>query len=204
MSLFKKLIKSLTSKGNLDDDDAMTSNKYLPKEDMPVDEKFMLNFRQNGGKFLYCDDIGEARDVFQQILLENEWEETAACCFQPHVQSVFEDVSVSFSKKMANSSFYLCDCEYLVANIGGILVSSNQLKETRISELPENFVVISYTSQLTNDISEGLQYIKNRGAAIPSNITTLQHFDSSKKEADNFMNYGNVTKNLYLILIEDL
>ncbi len=204
MSIFKKFIKSLTSKESVDDDDTMTSNKYLPKEDMPVDEKFMLNFRQNGGKFLYCDDIDEAKSVFHQILLENNWEGKDVCCFQQHIQEIFKDAQVSFTKNKSISSFYLCDSEYLVANIGGILVSSNQLKETRVNELPEDFVVISYTSQLTNDISEGLQYIKNRGAAIPSNITTLQHFDSSKKETDNFMNYGNVTKNLYLLLIEDL
>lgn len=204
MSIFKKIIKSLTSKGNLEEEDAMTSNKYLPKEDMPVDEKFMLNFRQNGGKFLYCDNLVEAKGVFQQIVEENNWANTSACCFQEEVGNLFEDSEVQFSKFKHKASFFLCDCEYLVANIGGILVSSNQLKETRLNELPENLVVVSYTSQLTNDISEGLQFIKNRVAAIPSNITTLQHFDRSKKEEDNFMNYGNVTKNLYLLLIEDL
>lgn len=204
MSIFKKIIKSLTSKGNLEDDDAMTSNKYLPEKDMPVDEKFMLNFRQNGGKFLYCDNLEEAQLVFQQILQENNWGGTTACCFQETIQEMFDKADISFSKVRQQSSFFLSDCEYLVANIGGILVSSNQLKETRLSELPENFIVVSYTSQLTSNISEGLQFIKNKGAAIPSNITTLQHFDNSKKETDNFMNYGNVTKNLYLLLIEDL
>lgn len=195
----------MTSKGNLEEDNAMTTNKYLPKEDMPVDEKFMLNFRENGGKFLYCDDVVEAQLMFQQILLENNWENEKACCFQDTVTAIFnKNTTLTFSKLKSEAVFFLCDCEYLVANIGGILVSSHQLKETRLNELPENFIVVSYTSQLTNDISEGLQAIKNRGAAIPSNITTLQHFDRSKKETDNFMNYGNVTKNLYLLLIEDL
>ncbi len=194
----------MVSKGNLEDEEAMTSNKYLPEEDMPVDEKFMLNFRQNGGKFLYCDDIQEAQSLFQQILEENQWQGTNASCFQDSVKELFNELGVTFSKAIRTSSFFLCDCEYLVGNMGGILVSSNQLKETRVNELPENFVVVSYTSQLTHDISEGLQFIKNRGASIPSNITTLQHFDLSKREEDNFMNYGNVTKNLYLLLIEDL
>ncbi|MGI9560493.1 MAG: lactate utilization protein B/C, partial [Flavobacteriaceae bacterium] len=49
----------------------------------------------------------------------------------------------------------------------------------------------------------GLQGIKVKNKKkIPSNITTIKHFKID--DETNFMSYGSSTKNLYLILLEDL
>jgi len=91
----------------------------------------------------------------------------------------------------------------LVANDGSILISSNQIKECKLNDLPDNFVIISSTSQLIDTIGEGLRGIKFRNKQrIPSNITTIKNFET-QKEGD-FMSYGSSTKNLYLLLLEDL
>ena len=37
---------------------------------------------------------------------------------------------------------------------------------------------------------------------IPTNITTIKHFKAT--EDDNFLSYGSSSKNLYLLLLEDL
>jgi hypothetical protein len=48
-----------------------------------------------------------------------------------------------------------------------------------------------------------LRIIKNHcKGKIPSNITTIQDFESNKEK--DFMSYGSSTKNLYLLLLEDL
>ena len=84
-----------------------------------------------------------------------------------------------------------------------VLYKDLGLKEKKLSELPSKFIVFSTTSQLTDTISEGMRKIKNQSKnLIPSNITTIQDFES-KKEKD-FMSYGSSTKNLYLLLLEDL
>ena len=44
-------------------------------------------------------------------------------------------------------------------------------------------------------------FYKNK-KKIPSNITTIRHFKIDND--NNFMSYGSSTKNLYLILLEDL
>jgi len=199
MNLFKKLFSKKTpSTGNLEG----TSSKYMPRDDMPVDEQFMLMFTEKGGKFLYCDDVIEAHDAFNKILSENNWVKPEVCCMQDSIKAEFAEFNLNFSTKNT-AAFYLSDCEYLVSNIGGILVSSNQLKEKKLYELPDNLVIIAYTSQLIRDISEGLQGIKNKTGGIPTNITTIQHFEK-KEDSDDFMSYGSSSKNLYLLLIEDL
>ena len=91
----------------------------------------------------------------------------------------------------------------LVSKNGSILLSSNQVKEKSLKELPSNFIVFATTSQLVESISEGLRKIKNQSTNyIPSNITTIQDFQPEKEK--DFMSYGSSTKNLYLLLLEDL
>ena len=102
-----------------------------------------------------------------------------------------------------NAALFLSTCEALVSQNGSILLSSNQIKEKKLNELPVNFIVFARTSQLVENISEGLRIIKGRSKGrIPSNITTIKDFES-KQEID-FMSYGSSTKNLYLLLLEDL
>ena len=56
--------------------------------------------------------------------------------------------------------FLFTTCESLIANDGSLLISSNQIAEKKLVELPENFIVFATTSQFVNTISEGLQGIK--------------------------------------------
>ncbi|MGY5847842.1 LUD domain-containing protein [Salegentibacter sp. HM20] len=204
MSLFRKFLKPNKSKSDQarDTPEAKERGKYMPEVKLPTDERFMLNFKNNGGKFLYCENTQELLDAFDNILMENDWYETQCCCFDPNLKEKFKGFNLEFNKS-EQASFYLSTCEYLVANDGSILVSSNQIKERKLHELPANFVIIASTSQLIDTIGEGLSRIKNKNKQrIPSNITTIKNFET-QKEGD-FMSYGSSTKNLYLLLLEDL
>ena len=84
---------------------------------------------------------------------------------------------------------------------GSILISSNQIHEKKLSDFPDNFIILSETTKLKNTISEGLSEIKSKSRSIPTNITTIKNFRNSK-ENNNFLSYGSSSKNLYLILLE--
>lgn len=199
MNLFKKIFtKNKVSQSP----DKETSSKYMPKELMPVDEEFMVKFTEKNGKLLYCDNMEEAYEAFQNILIENNWKNPNVCCNQDSVKSLFTAFPLNYTNK-PTADFYLSDCEYLISSVGGVLVCSHQLKDRKLQEIPDDLVILSYTSQLTRDISQGLQGIKNKTGSIPTNITTIQHFGTSNSDA-SFMSYGSSTKNLYLLLVEDL
>ncbi|MDA9907831.1 LUD domain-containing protein [Flavobacteriaceae bacterium] len=200
MNLFKKLFgkkeKTEVSENSSD------KSSYVPSDDAPIDEKFTYMFNENGGKFLYCLTMDEIFEAFQNILEENQISEKDVYCINQRLGSKFNSTKFNF-KEPKNNSFFLTTCESLIAKNGSILFSSNQIKEKKLSELPSKFIVFSTTSQLTDTISEGMRKIKNQSKnLIPSNITTIQDFES-KKEKD-FMSYGSSTKNLYLLLLEDL
>ena len=77
-----------------------------------------------------------------------------------------------------------------------LLISSNQIAEKKLKELPKNFIVFATTSQIVQTIGEGLQGIKvkNNKKNIPTNITTIKHFKID--DETNFMSYGSSYKKL--------
>ena len=200
MSLFKRLLKG-KSKSDVKQKNTDHS-KYYPEAKLPIDEKFTYNFTKNGGKFLYCENWDEINEAFDNILLENDWYEKEVFCFDEQLIPKFEGFNLTFGKK-SKSKFFLSRCESLVANNGSILLCSNQIKEKKLHELPFNMVIFATTSQLVESISEGLRIIKSKNKKhIPTNITTIQDFECDKEK--DFMSYGSSTKNLYLLLLEDL
>jgi len=198
MGIFKKFFgknkQTLSSKQD-------EQGKYMPKKNIPIDELFTLNFMKNGGKFIYCDSMKEVSENFNSILEENNWEAKNILCYNEILKKKLNSLNLKYTKD--NPAFFLTNCEALIADKGSILISSNQIKERKLDDLPNDFILFATTSQLKETISEGLRTIKNnRQEHLPTNITTLKHFKFSKEK--DFMTYGNSTKNLYLLLLEDL
>ncbi|NQY06988.1 MAG: LUD domain-containing protein [Flavobacteriaceae bacterium] len=202
MSLFKKIFDHIRSDSNAQENER---SKYMPEIEIPIDEKFIYNFNKNGGKFLYCENYDEILENYNNILQENNWYDTNVYVTSKQLQKKFSKFNVNYSNniKQENTSCFLTTCENLIANDGSILISSNQIKEKKLNELPCNFIVFATTSQMVNQIGEGLRKIKNQNSnKIPTNITTIKCFNLEKEK--DFMSYGSSSKNLYLLLLEDL
>lgn len=202
MSLFRKIFggKSDSSEEKVPDQER---GKYMPEIKLPVDEKFTINFKANGGKFLYCESIEEVYNNLENILDENDWTDKKVFLFDDRLQDLFKGFDFDVSKNTSESTYFFTTCEYLISDDGSLLISSQQIAEKKLKELPPNFVVYATTSQLVENIGEGLKGIKNKNKSkIPTNITTIKHFKTT--EENNFMSYGSSSKNLYLLLLEDL
>lgn len=200
MSLFRKFFGS----GNDPSDEEKESefNNMQASFSAPVDEKFTFNFKKNGGKFLYCENLTEVKDHFEHILEENDWFESEAVCLEPKLFSMLDENKISY-KNTANPKFLLASCENLIADEGSILFSSNQIKQHKPNDLPVNIVILATTSQILESKSDGLRAIKKKyDKDYPTNITTIKYFEKAKEE--DFLQYGSTAKNLYLLLLEDL
>ena len=80
MSLFRKFFKT---SGEETDPKEKSDDKspYTPDDNLPIDERFTFNFKANGGKFIYCENLVEISENFENILAENDWFESEAQCF---------------------------------------------------------------------------------------------------------------------------
>ena len=180
--------------------------KYLPKKDEYIEERFTKNFSENGGKFLYASTREECNDFFQKILDENNWNKKTILCFKKNlINDFFNDINFETNKTNLNSNLLITGCEFLVAKDGSILVSAHQIKSYKIKDIPVNIIVLAKTSQLSETVSKGLEGIRIKYSNnLPSNITSIKNFNCEENEKLNFLTYGTSSKNLYLILLEDL
>ena len=197
MSFFKKLFS-----GKLE----TPKEKSIKKQEvhLSIDDLFVHNFINKGGKFLYCTTVEEITNNLIGILDENNW--NAITCLNEDKLSKFTDslsIEIDYSINSQNPIF--TTCEHLISDAGSILFSSNQLKEKKLNELSTHFIVFAKTSQLVKDMGEGLTGIKNTyNKNIPTNISAIRSF-SLESDEENFVSTSNSnSKNLYLLLFEDL
>ena len=202
MSLFRKIFgsKSGSSQEELKSNDR---GKYMPEVKLPIDERFTINFKANGGKFLYCENLNEIFQNLENIIDENEWKNKKTLLLDENLKDKFKNSNLQTTTRISDATYFLTTCENLIANDGSLLISSKQIYEKKLPELPLNFVVFATTSQIVENIGEGLRGIKSKNRQkIPTNITTIKHFKS--EDDKDFLSYGSSAKNLYLLLLEDL
>lgn len=200
MSLFKKLFSSINPASEVEKD--KDNNNFSLENDATLEEQFIYNFNKNGGKFLYCENVAEVKNQFENILQENDWFEGEALCYESDLFGMLEENNITHHKTRT-PSFLLANCENLIADEGSILFSSKQIKQHKPNELPANIVIIATTSQIIETKSDGLSVIKKKYVKdYPTNITTIKYFKKAIDE--DFTQYGSSAKNLYLLLLEDL
>ena len=196
MNFFSKFFKKSLSKEDIKNPES----KFLPKKKVVIEERFILKFIENGGKFLYCENLGEVQQNFDLIIKENEWTNTDLLLINKNLKNQYGLVN-DFSSSLEETKCFVTDCENLIANDGSILISSNQIHEKKLNEFPESLIILSETRKLKNTISEGLAEIKSKSKNIPTNISTIKNFNVVHQDKD-FLSYGTSSKNLYLILLE--
>lgn len=199
MSLFRKIFGS----GNDASDEEMQSEYNTPKpSNLPIDDLFTFNFKKNGGKFIYCENLNEVKEQFENILEENDWFESEVLCYEPKLFHLLDENKLTHTNP-TQPKFFFASCENLIADEGSVLFSSNQIKHKKPNELPDNIVILATTSQILESKSDGLRVIKKKyDKDYPTNITTIKYFE--KVQEEDFLTYGSCAKNLYLLLLEDL
>lgn len=196
MSFLKKLFNSKEP-----------SNENVAKKvkvNLSLDEAFVHHFISKGGKFLYCISEKEIINNLDQIISENNWD--IITCFDKSLKNFLKKSHVNVQEEVDDKKPFFTSCEHLISDNGDILFSSNQLSTHKLASLTNDFIVFAKTSQFVKDTGEGLTGIKTncKDGSIPTNISAIKKY-SLNIDDDNFLNYGNNnSKNLYLLLLEDL
>lgn len=126
MSVFRKIFGSNTdaSKSKADEKD---QSEFLDTSNLPVDEAFTINFNKNGGKFLYCETNDEVQGFLESIIEENNWDKKKALILNKHLKEKFKRFKLGTAQKIKDADFLFTTCEFLIANDGSLLISSNQI-----------------------------------------------------------------------------
>jgi L-lactate dehydrogenase complex protein LldG len=149
------------------------SSVYLPLKENLSDE-FHDKLELAGGKLMVANTIVEAIEKLQTIIHENQWKNIF--CKDDILQKylsgkipftsdsrVFEQIQVGITR-----------CEYLVAHLGAVLVSSGQASGRRLNVFPEIHVIFAHEDQLTGYLESGLEKMKKKYSnRLPSLISVI-------------------------------
>lgn len=197
MNFFKKLFSNKIES---------PKEKGIQKQEvhLSLDDLFVHNFINKGGKFLYCTNHSDVLNNLIGILDENQWK-NITCLDEKNLANYTDALSIDISFDINNNAPVFTSCEHIISDSGSILFSSNQLKEKKLHELSTNFIVFAKTSQLVKDMGQSLTGIKNNyKETIPTNISAIKNFAPEKDEENFLSNPNSNSKNLYLLLFEDL
>ena len=170
---------------------------------LSLDDSFVHNFINKGGKFLYCTSMNDVITNLGNIIKENNWNEIM--CTDIDLLKVSKSVGIKTLPVFNTEIPFFTTCEHLIANEGDLLFTSNQLASNKLSSFSEDFIVYATTSQIVKNTGEGLTSIKKRFSGnLPTNISAVKNY-SIKDNEEDFMDYGNTnSKRMYLLLFEDL
>ena len=170
-------------------------------EDDSNDIIFVKKFTSSGGRFTFIDEKNSTNEIFKKIIEENQWTLDNVCSLDSNLS---KNLNIRLIRKIDNDNVkaLVTECEFLLSNTGRILICNKQIKSNRIESLPPVVIILAKSNQFVSDVSEGMTKLKMKYKTnFPTNITTINV--KNKLNEDNFLTYGNGTKDIYLILSDD-
>lgn len=189
--MFGKLKNIFNKKENSSADIQFDKNVFL-------DEEFASKFVAHGGIFSYVESQSHALSVLQKIAEAEQLD-----CITTFENELKNDITVisntlfSDEVQMQKHTAMYITCEGLISYDGSILISSDQIKQFKLDQLPKNIIVKANTNQFLKNASQGLESIRRtKYNQIPSNITSI------KGSVGNEITRENFVKKIFLIVIE--
>lgn len=135
---------------------------------------FKINLEAIGGQVYICENKSELTERLVSMCLELN--QDSVFCTDPTLISLFgQCLNIhSEEKDFSEVSIGITRCEYLVAHLGSVLVSSAQVSGRRLNVFPETHIVVADQSQLTNYLEEALEKLQKKYKnELPSLISTI-------------------------------
>lgn len=157
------------------------------------------------GKFVYCESEDEFFTTLKSFILEKEW--GVLYCQDPVIISMLQSAGIPFDSKpesFINSGIGITRCEYLIARLGSVMVSSRLNPGRRIVVYPETHIVLAYSSQLVPDIKQAIGGIRKKHKDNYPSMISLISGPSRTADIEKTLVMGaHGPKEFYVFLIDD-
>ena len=143
-----------------------------------LNESLNLEFKTNleliGGQVILIKSKSEIGDQVKQICKEKD--QNKIFCTDPKLQEILSEIIGIDSDEDSFSGLNIgvTGCEFLVAHLGSVLVSSAQISGRRLNVFPETHIVVADQSQLTDYLDSALEKLQNKYKnELPSLISNI-------------------------------
>jgi L-lactate dehydrogenase complex protein LldG len=181
-----------------------TSNVFKVSDES-LDINFAEAFTKIAGKFMYCENKREFLETFRILATNQNWNKLY--CFEDSVKQLLTEAGVFFHEEqnsITDAVQGVTSCEFLIARLGSIMVSSAQASGRRLIVYPDVHIVVAYTSKLLPDLPEALNAITEKyGKDLPSLISVISGPSRTADIEKTLVMGAHGPRELYLFMIDD-
>ena len=89
-------------------------------DESSLDLIFAKNFTESGGRFIYLDHENSTKDVFEKIIVENNWEIGNVCSLDSDIS---KNLDIKLIRNIDNKKVeaLVTGCEFLLSNSGTLI-----------------------------------------------------------------------------------
>jgi L-lactate dehydrogenase complex protein LldG len=204
--VLKKIRKALTTKSTQEIGDVDLESEIFTSSEEPLEIQFAQNFSALNGKFVFCENETEFIENFEFFIKDNNWKNIF--CLEPSIKDILTKGNIKYSDKeedLMSTDIGVTLCECLIARTGSIMITSKQISGRRLPVYSNYHIVVAYTSQLLNNIKDGLKYIRDKyGSSIPSMITTISGPSKTADIEKTLVQGAHGPKEVFVFLIDDV
>jgi len=154
---------------------------------------------------VYCDSDDEFTALLKQFILEKDW--SVLFCLDPILQRLLREAGIPFvsnQKEFLDSKIGITRCEYLIARLGSVMVSSHLSPGRKINVYPDAHLILGYTSQLVPDLKHALAAIRKKYLHNYPSMISLITGPSRTADIEKTLVLGaHGPRELYVFLIDD-
>jgi L-lactate dehydrogenase complex protein LldG len=170
-----------------------------------LDITFAEEFTGVNGNFVYCEDIPALIDNLKAISIENNW--SGVFTADQQLEKVLNAAQITcttsqddFLKTKVGVTF----CEFLIARVGAIVISSKQTAGRRLNIYPDTHVVVAMASQIVSDTQTALKALQQKYVnRLPSLISIITGPSLSFGIENLKVTGASGTRNLFVFLVDD-
>lgn len=181
------------------------SEVYQESEDTS-DIVFAQELLNASGNFIYCESEAEFSENLKELMTEHEWRNVF--CTEEKLTALLDKSHIPFvsgKEDFLEMEAGLTSCEFLVARLGSVLVSSRQQSGRRNFVYPPVHLVFAYASQIVPDLKQALQGIKEKYQdKMPSMISLITGPSRTADIEKTLIMGAHGPKEFYVFMIDDL
>lgn len=170
------------------------------------DINFALEFGKVGGKFVFCDSAPDMLAKIKAVFSDNGW--TEAWCNEESLTGLLSHAGVPVKRAnqgIESMKVAVTSCEFLIARLGSIMMSSQQYSGRKMYSYPEVHIVIAFTTQIVPDIKHALAGVREKYSGRMPSMVSLVTGPSRTADIEKTLVMGaHGPKEVYVFLADDI
>jgi L-lactate dehydrogenase complex protein LldG len=204
--VLKRIRNALISKtANPYPDLDMHSVVYEPITDA-LDITFAQELMKVGGQFIYCENMDEMLSTLELLVKTNNLQPLFCNDLKLFNTMVKAGVPVENDvKNLPNVRAGITFCEFLVARLGSVMVSSRSGPGRKMNIFPEVHIVLAKSSQLVPDLKHAFTALKEKyPQRLPSMVSVITGPSRTADIEKTLVMGAHGPKELYVFLVDDV